>query len=72
MAIEWRSIDSQAISAEAYDAQTETIYLRFHNGAEWAYDACPQDVWEAFTALGQSRGQFLNRVLKDKPQRRLS
>jgi hypothetical protein len=72
MAIEWRMVDSKAISAEAYDPQAETIYLRFHDGAEWAYEACPPDVWEAFTAPGQSRGQYFHQVLKDKPQHRLS
>jgi KTSC domain len=72
MMIEWRSVDSKAISAEAYDPATETIYVRFHNGAEWGYDACPTDVWESFTTPGQSRGQFLNEVLKHKPERRVS
>ena len=72
MGIEWQAVESTAISAEAYDPETETIYVRYSKGAEWAYDACPHHVWEAFTAPGQSRGQFLNSVLKRKPARRIA
>jgi len=72
MPIDWQPVESKAITAEAYDPETETIYLRFHDGAEWGYDACPPDVWEAFTAPGQSRGQFFHQVLKHKPQRRVA
>lgn len=72
MMIDWQTVESKVIAAEAYDPETETIYLRFHSGAEWGYDACPPDVWERFTAPGQSRGQFFNEVLKHKPARRIA
>jgi hypothetical protein len=66
--IEWISVTgSSMIIAEAYDAVTETIYLRFENGVEWSYSACPHNVWEELTAPGQSRGQYFHRVLKFKP-----
>ena len=68
--IEWNPVSSSVITAEAYDAETETIYVRFTNGQEWGYSACPKHVWEEFTAPGQSKGQYLNQILKQKPNAR--
>ena len=69
--IEWIAVSGSSwIVAEAYDPQTETIYVRFENGKEWSYSACPPNVWEEFTAPGQSRGQYFHRVLKFKPNAR--
>jgi hypothetical protein len=71
--IEWRPVEgSTRIVAEAYDETTETILVRFPNGVEWAYSACPPDVWNAFTAPGQSRGEYIARVLDAKPKGRWS
>lgn len=70
MTLEWRPVDSTRIVAEAYDPETETIYVRFPDGVEWCYEACPADIWEAFTAPGQSRGQFIHNVLDHKPNHR--
>ena len=54
--IEWMPVtDSRRIVAEAYDPATETIYVRFHDGVEWRYSACPAQVWQEFTAPGGSR-----------------
>lgn len=67
--IEWISVDnSTRIIAEAYDPDTETIYVRFLNGVEWYYKDCPPHVWKEFTS--QSRGQYINRVLTSKPHGR--
>jgi hypothetical protein len=67
---EWIPVESSVITAEAFDPETDTIYVRFKNGQEWAYSACPQHVWEEFTAPGMSRGVYLNKVLKFKPNSR--
>ena len=65
--IEWTPVTgSTRITAEAYDAAAETIYVRFPNGVEWWYAACPPNVWEAFTSTGQSRGQYIQQVLNFK------
>jgi hypothetical protein len=64
---EWRPVASSVIAAEGYDADAETIYIRFNDGKEYWYSECPQQVWEEFTAPGQSRGQYLNQVLRAKP-----
>lgn len=67
----WIPVDgSSRIVAEAYIPETETILVRFPNGVEWAYSACPPAVWEEFTAPGQSRGEYISQVLDAKPMGR--
>jgi len=69
--IDWIPVsNSTRIVAEAYDPEAETIYVRFPNGVEWQYSACPPNVWEEFTAPGQSRGKYINEVLDHKPHGR--
>ena len=69
--IEWIPVTgSTRIVAEAYDPETETIYVRFPNSVEWRYSACPPNVWAEFTAPGQSRGKFISAVLDHKPHGR--
>ncbi|MFS4507265.1 KTSC domain-containing protein [Clavibacter sp. Sh2141] len=68
--LSWREVDSGRIVAEAYDEGEEIIYVRFPNGVEWQYEACPVHVWEAFTAHGQSRGSYIHEILNHKPHRR--
>ncbi len=71
--IDWTAVDgSSRIVAEAYIPETETILVRFHDGIEWAYSACPPSVWEEFTAAGQSRGEYIAQVLNAKPNARWS
>jgi len=68
--LEWQAVDSTRITAEAYDPVSETIYVRFPNGIEWFYESCPLQVWDAFTAPGQSRGSYIHEVLNHKPHGR--
>ena len=69
--IEWIPVSgSTRIVAEAYSEKTETILVRFPDGVEWYYSACPRSVWEKFTAPGQSRGQYIAHVLDHKPNGR--
>ena len=70
--IEWIPVSgSDRIVAEAYDPESERIYVRFsRDGVEWWYAACPPQVWQEFTAPGQSRGQYIHRVLNHKPNGR--
>ena len=66
--IEWFPVGgSSRIVAEAYNPETETIYVRFPDGVEWCYSGCPPHVWEAFRAPGQSRGKYIHEVLNYKP-----
>ena len=65
--LEWHDVDSSRIAAEAYDPEAEIIYVRFADGVEYCYEACPPHIWEEFTALGQSRGKYIADVLNYKP-----
>lgn len=68
--IEWIEVaDSKRISHEAYSPEEEKIFVRFHDGVEWWYGACPPEVWEQFTV--SSRGGYINSVLNHKPHGRL-
>ncbi len=66
--ITWIAVSgSDRIVAEAYEPETERIYVRFRrDGVEWWYAGCPPHVWEEFTAPGQSRGQYIAKVLDFK------
>jgi hypothetical protein len=69
--IEWIAVsDSARVVAEAYEPETERIYVRFPDGAEWWYANCPPHVWQEFTAPGQSRGKYIAEVLNFKPHGR--
>lgn len=69
--LDWTPVEgSGRIVAEAYDPEAETIYVRFPDGVEWWYAACPPHVWEEFTAPGQSRGAYIRSVLNHKPNGR--
>jgi len=69
--INWIAVNgSTRIVAEAYDSETETIYVRFPDGVEWWYAGCPPHVWEEFSAASQSRGQYIAKVLDFKPNGR--
>jgi hypothetical protein len=69
--IEWLPVaGSERIVAESYLPDQETILVRFPDGVEWSYSACSPRVWEEFTAPGQSRGEFIARVLDAKPNGR--
>jgi hypothetical protein len=70
--LEWIPVTgSTRIVAEAYEPETERIYVRFPNGVEWWYAACPPPhVWEEFSAAGRSRGQYIANVLGFKPNGR--
>jgi len=70
--LEWHDVDSSRIDAEAYDAEAEVIYVRFTDGTEYCYEACPPHVWEEFTAPGQSRGKYIHDVLNYKPHHKRS
>lgn len=71
--IDWQPVSgSSRVVAAAYLPETETILVRFPDGVEWAYSACPPSVWQAFTAPAQSRGQYIATVLDNKPNGRWS
>ena len=63
--------DSERVVAVAYDAEQETIYVRFkRDEVEWWYGSCPPHIWEQFTAPGVSKGRFIREVLDNHPKGR--
>lgn len=71
MRFEWIAVtDSERVIAIAYDAEKETIYVRFPNGVEWWYGACPLQVWEEFNAPGTSKGRYIKGSLDARPNGR--
>jgi hypothetical protein len=63
--------DSDRIIAMAYDEVEEAIYVRFPKSeVEWCYEACPPNVWDEFSAAGQSKGQYIHETLNHKPNHR--
>lgn len=72
MMLNWIDItDSARVVGVAYDAEQETIYVRFRNdGVEFWYGSCPPHVWEQFTMPGVSKGRFIREVLDNHPKGR--
>lgn len=71
MILDWTPVsDSTRIVAKAYDAETETIYVRFPNGTEWYYANCPLFTWEEFCSAGTSMGTYIAQVLNHRPNGR--
>lgn len=70
--INWEPVSgSSRVIAEAYDEATETILVKFTDGATYYYSNCPPHIWRQFTAPGQSRGKYINEVLNFKTRGRL-
>ena len=66
---EWVPVSgSSRVVAERYDATSERIYVRFPDGMEWWYGACPPHTWAEFKS--GSRGQYIAQVLNQKPNGR--
>lgn len=72
MNVNWIDVpDSDRVVAVAYDAEQETIYVRFKKDVvEWWYNSCPPHIWEQFTASGVSKGRFIRQVLDNHPNGR--
>jgi KTSC domain len=69
--LDWVELDSSVIAAAAFDAERGVIYLRFKEGAEWAYAGCSAAEWEQLIDPERSAGKFLNSVLIERVQRQV-
>lgn len=59
----WTLTDSSAVRAIAYDAETETLFVRFPNGSEYAYENVTKAEHAGFATAG-SAGQYLCQKIK--------
>lgn len=62
MEIDWVSVQSDRITAYAYDQETATIFVTFTDGVMWRYFDCSAEVWEQFQ-FAPSKGRFIREVL---------
>lgn len=61
----WRALESQMLSAEAYDAARQILYLRFRNtGQVYRYFDFPAADYQAFLSA-ESRGRFFRSRIRD-------
>lgn len=56
--------------AAGYDQTTQTMYVRFREGAVYAYESVPPRVWRNFKRV-KSPGRAINRTLNNYPYHRI-
>lgn len=54
---------SSHVSALAYDPDSQTLRVRFHSGAEWAYPDVESGVFQLLRDSG-SVGKYMHNVIK--------
>lgn len=65
-------VDSSAIARIGYDVEAEEVYIEFReSGGLYAYSGVPLEVF-AELARADSKGSFVNAVIKRYPVRKLS
>jgi KTSC domain len=64
------SVESSAVARIGYDAKAEEAYVEYLGGDLYAYRGVPSDVFEEL-ANADSKGTFVNAVIKRYPFRRL-
>jgi hypothetical protein len=65
--LEWTPVASTRITAAAYDAEAEVIYVEFPNGRRWWYAACEKPTWDEFINPATSKGSYIHNVLDSHP-----
>ena len=66
--IDWIPVVSERVQAIRYDSATDTIFVRFLDGAEWQYSECPPHIWEEFASANTSKGRYIREVLDTHPK----
>jgi hypothetical protein len=64
------AVESSAVKAIGYDAEAEEAYVEYLGGGLYVYEEAPVDVFEEL-AKAESKGTFVNAVIKAYPFRRL-
>lgn len=63
-------VDSSAITRIGYDPEAEEAFVEFRSSDVYAYGGVPPEVFDEFAAA-ESKGTFLNAVIKRYPFRKL-
>ncbi|HVY78401.1 MAG TPA: KTSC domain-containing protein [Solirubrobacterales bacterium] len=67
---EMHPVESSAIARIGYDAEAEEAYVEYLGGGLYAYAGVPAEVFEELTEA-DSKGTFVNAVIKEYPFRRV-
>jgi hypothetical protein len=62
------TVESSAVARIGYDAEAEEAYVEYLGGDLYAYEGVPVDVFEELAAA-ESKGTFVNAVIKEYPVR---
>jgi KTSC domain len=63
--VRMQAIESEAINAVGYDAQHRILRVTFHNGQSYEYLDVSSEEFRDFMSA-ESRGAYMNRVIKPK------
>lgn len=58
-----QAVDSSNIDAVGYDAETETLHVKFRSGDIWEYDRVPEREYDRFMAA-PSLGKYFNKDIR--------
>lgn len=61
--LDWQGVDSSNISQAAHDPETQTLYVKFHNGNIYSYDDVPATVFRYFIDAA-SAGEYFHRNIR--------
>lgn len=59
----WQPLASSNVDAAAYDANSQTLYIRFIGGGEYTYYGVPQATYDGLLQTG-SPGRYVNQFIK--------
>jgi hypothetical protein len=60
--MEWQSLESELLAASAYDAEKQTLYLRFRSGEVYRYFGFPDDQYQDFLNAESHGRYFLSHI----------
>lgn len=63
-------VESSAVARIGYDAELEEAFVEYLDGDLYAYEGVPAEVFEEL-ANADSKGTFVNAVIKEYPFRRV-
>ena len=69
--LEWRSLQSKLLAAEAYEASRRILYLRFHSGEVYRYFTFPAEQYQEFVEAESQGKYFLRHIRNEFPYERL-
>ena len=73
---DFQPVESINLESAAYDADNESIIVRFKNGTAYRYPNCSEQLWKDFQTQfdgkkGRSAGKFLNSQLRPRAYEKL-